>query len=1050
MPTAFPLSPAPSHFAICSQTARNGIYYAGDTVTITLSQATPTSYQVRDYYGTVAASGAVSGTSLNLGSSWDPGWYRLYLTGPINDAVFGTSYGVTNFSVIRPHDNFATLPASVGGYYGAFVPSGTGDSDVAASTGVGNYNFDSPVEMITRACLGIGMGRLSLIAGGTASPTTGFGDTIAANSSFMQNAANPWWLDPSNTDYLDPVRQRYQFLAFPQRSTDWVNIVQQGSFSNSWLIFTVKTPSIDGDLVFMGCEDGSLSGKKVTIYYPDASTPVEVYDNLSDTATTALVTINAASNYVHASPAEGGLGTNASPVAIGRSRYDGIVQTVAALYPLGITHFEGPANEFPLSRLGDLVARGMMLFQAAVHEGHPDAVAIGPCPVDISDLAAWRVFLDAGGGDYCDELAFHDYNTCVNGDINQGRGNIEAFLSMLAEYGLEDMTMWQTEATHSITSVYSIYMPRRSRVPLLKLLLWDQYGIPMERNPAWYDWSHGFWSYSSFLFMGYGGDKSMNPWGTLWCVFAQELFGKAFHHPVDFGCVPANKMFIGNVYGDAGAGSVMALACASSMPDSTVTLTIDGTTDDLTVVDSFGNEQDYSQTSGRITVPVLETPTYVRLPAGVNAWVYSVRDWGPSPNVSVSATKQSSYIGSDSAAAVADDNFMGVYEGSDQSAGIAFSSAGLPDTATVRFAADKEVERVIITCGPCYQWMGGLVDFDVLSLDSDGVTWNLEETVTRVSPTSFQHASSAVNAGCLRETYWDEEWIFDVPLSVPVTTKGIQLYVRETSYGGGPDAASAAINEYSGQSLDPPLLSVEEITIISPTPFASPGSWSAAVLADSPVAWYRLDESSGTTAADSSGNGHTGTYAGTPTYSYEGATADGNDAVLFSASGSVSVPDSAALDLGDGPWSLECWFKMTSGSGIFRRLLSKGSASYAMTVNSTNKVTLKRAASPETTFMTSTTSLTAGLWYHVVGTKNGASAHIYINGVDVSGSYTPHTLADGSDPLTLFGPVDPCNGAGDEAVVYNTVLSAARVLAHYEAGIAPVSPTIINAPGIYA
>ena len=40
-------------------------------------------------------------------------------------------------------------------------------------------------------------------------------------------------------------------------------------------------------------------------------------------------------------------------------------------------------------------------------------------------------------------------------------------------------------------------------------------------------------------------------------------------------------------------------------------------------------------------------------------------------------------------------------------------------------------------------------------------------------------------------------------------------------------------------------------------------SYSAAVLVDAPYAYYRLGEASGTTAADSSGNGRHGTYATT-------------------------------------------------------------------------------------------------------------------------------------------------------------------------------------------
>ena len=58
--------------------------------------------------------------------------------------------------------------------------------------------------------------------------------------------------------------------------------------------------------------------------------------------------------------------------------------------------------------------------------------------------------------------------------------------------------------------------------------------------------------------------------------------------------------------------------------------------------------------------------------------------------------------------------------------------------------------------------------------------------------------------------------------------------------------------------------------------------YSGEVLADSPRAYWRLGEASGTSAADSSGNNRTGTYLNTPTLSQTGAlTADTNTAVAF-------------------------------------------------------------------------------------------------------------------------------------------------------------------------
>src|SRR2546427_12015435 len=66
-------------------------------------------------------------------------------------------------------------------------------------------------------------------------------------------------------------------------------------------------------------------------------------------------------------------------------------------------------------------------------------------------------------------------------------------------------------------------------------------------------------------------------------------------------------------------------------------------------------------------------------------------------------------------------------------------------------------------------------------------------------------------------------------------------------------------------------------TAASPT---TPPSYRASVLADHPVAYWRLDEETGTVMVDASGNGNDGAYAGAVTLGQPGAPAsDGGTAV---------------------------------------------------------------------------------------------------------------------------------------------------------------------------
>jgi RHS repeat-associated protein len=105
----------------------------------------------------------------------------------------------------------------------------------------------------------------------------------------------------------------------------------------------------------------------------------------------------------------------------------------------------------------------------------------------------------------------------------------------------------------------------------------------------------------------------------------------------------------------------------------------------------------------------------------------------------------------------------------------------------------------------------------------------------------------------------------------------------------------------------------------------SADSYRTAVLADGPVAFWELDETAGTTAADASGNGRTGTY-GAGTHSTTVAPIGADDLRSFgstSTSGGVTAaPPASSLNVGtSGTYdTVELWMKWDgggSGEGIF-------------------------------------------------------------------------------------------------------------------------------------
>jgi len=221
-------------------------------------------------------------------------------------------------------------------------------------------------------------------------------------------------------------------------------------------------------------------------------------------------------------------------------------------------------------------------------------------------------------------------------------------------------------------------------------------------------------------------------------------------------------------------------------------------------------------------------------------------------------------------------------------------------------------------------------------------------------------------------------------------------------------------------------------------------SYVSEVLADSPSGYWRMNESSGQ-PQDSSGNGNntTASFGSNYLYSQTGALAsDPSSTSIFGNQIDFRAPDHATLDLGD-VFTLECWAKRNA-VGAQQYLFSKGTGAYSIGFQATNVVFLSRFGT--SLEMESTTTVADSLFHHIVVTKNGASAFIYIDSIDRSGALSNNTYTNNGTVLTL-GDDGPDGGGGvgvngwlDEMAVYPTALSQARVEAHYDAASLVIGP----------
>ncbi len=235
------------------------------------------------------------------------------------------------------------------------------------------------------------------------------------------------------------------------------------------------------------------------------------------------------------------------------------------------------------------------------------------------------------------------------------------------------------------------------------------------------------------------------------------------------------------------------------------------------------------------------------------------------------------------------------------------------------------------------------------------------------------------------------------------------------------------------------------VSILGPTTSTGLGAaYESAVLADAPLAYYRLGESSGTIAADASGHGLDASYVNGVSLGGPGALNGSSDtAAQFDGNDDyVDLPDGFA-DFTNGV-TLEIWIYPTANAQWSRLFdLGNGTAS--------DNILLSRYTTNNDLYLQIYNGGSAGgnlrasgildynRWQHIVATVDASgNARIYRDGVLwTSGTINaPNNVSRTSSFIGRGNSSDPYFAGGlDEAAVYNYVLPVDRIAQHYFAGI---------------
>jgi hypothetical protein len=219
----------------------------------------------------------------------------------------------------------------------------------------------------------------------------------------------------------------------------------------------------------------------------------------------------------------------------------------------------------------------------------------------------------------------------------------------------------------------------------------------------------------------------------------------------------------------------------------------------------------------------------------------------------------------------------------------------------------------------------------------------------------------------------------------------------------------------------------------------------ATVLGDTPLAYWRFGESSGTLALDEVMANPPATYLPTVTLKQLGAlVGDPNTAVLLDGdAGCVSAVSTTSLAFPQtSPITIEAWIKPAAAAdGSYRHVYTQettdgnGKEGYGLFVES-GGLTFQRHVS-DTAVSLNVMPPQPGVFTYVVATYDGSALHLYVNGAEPLPSMPdarPMPVIPSGAQVGCGGGLVPFHGTLDEVAVYGKALGVVQVSAHYQVG----------------
>jgi len=194
-----------------------------------------------------------------------------------------------------------------------------------------------------------------------------------------------------------------------------------------------------------------------------------------------------------------------------------------------------------------------------------------------------------------------------------------------------------------------------------------------------------------------------------------------------------------------------------------------------------------------------------------------------------------------------------------------------------------------------------------------------------------------------------------------------------------------------------------------------------------PVAYWKLDETSGASAADSSGHGDTGTVYGTATW---GAGVIGSALALNGTNAYVKASSLASTQTDNV--TMSAWVKWNGSTSTHQMIFNNGNSAtsgYSIYLDHGNNNKLALLAGG-VAVMSSQVTLPTGQWTLITATRSGGIWNLYLNGaaVAIAGAGTTPNAPSGATTIgAAQDGTQTFNGSVDDARFYNSALGSSSV-----------------------